>query len=358
MGRLGKNLMWPGFEHYYPLPSEVQRGLLRDGLVVPDTSALLHSYRLSPETADAWLELLGALGDRLWVPYQVALEYQRNRLSVVAAQTSLAHKLRRDALGAVQTLKDLVQKETPQIRRSRVVELEEWQALAEDWSKGVECLFDKTLARAVDVDDAAAARDRVHISLEQSLTGRIGSPLSEPDYNALLKEGKERFSKRIPPGFMDQKKSGDDKFGDLVFWEEVLVHAGAQQRGVVIVCEDQKEDWWIRQSGRTLGPLPALREEFQRRVQKPFWLVTVAGLMKQAGDFGLPLPGGAEVAEAERLEAELSQDQARKEREGALTGSMMDALELLMSSDEEGDGDVRQRVVEILNEGLTKALRL
>ena len=60
---------------------------------------------------------------------------------------------------------------------------------------------------------------------------------------------RSRFEGRIPPGFQDRGKSaegkvGSNRFGDLVFWKEILQHAGkVRASGVVIVTNDGKNDW-------------------------------------------------------------------------------------------------------------------
>jgi hypothetical protein len=58
-----------------------------------------------------------------------------------------------------------------------------------------------------------------------------------------------RFEGRIPPGFQDRTKKesgtvGSNRFGDLVFWKEVLQHAReARAEGIIILSNDGKNDW-------------------------------------------------------------------------------------------------------------------
>ncbi|MCK1539812.1 PIN-like domain-containing protein [Bradyrhizobium sp. 176] len=72
---------------------------------------------------------------------------------------------------------------------------------------------------------------------------------------------RNRYSGRIPPGFKDRhkrpKKSepakggaapellGDNRYGDLMFWREVLEHASADQAitAIVVISNDGKNDW-------------------------------------------------------------------------------------------------------------------
>jgi hypothetical protein len=87
---------------------------------------------------------------------------------------------------------------------------------------------------------------------------------------------RNRYSGRVPPGFKDKhkrpKKSepaktdavteflGDNRYGDLMFWREVLEHASADAviTGIVIISNDGKNDWQMG-GGRT----PDLDEEMR-----------------------------------------------------------------------------------------------
>jgi len=53
---------------------------------VLDTNVLLNLYRYPIEARDELLAALEKIADRLWLPYHVALEYQRRRLEVIAEQ--------------------------------------------------------------------------------------------------------------------------------------------------------------------------------------------------------------------------------------------------------------------------------
>ncbi|QQN65267.1 hypothetical protein JIR23_05575 [Bradyrhizobium diazoefficiens] len=80
---------------------------------------------------------------------------------------------------------------------------------------------------------------------------------------------RNRYSGRIPPGFKDKHKRpknseptktgagtellGDNRYGDLMFWREVLEHASADEAitAVVIISNDGKNDW---QMGASRSP--------------------------------------------------------------------------------------------------------
>lgn len=100
--------------------------------------------------------------------------------------------------------------------------------------------------------------------------------------NSFPSLGIARFDGRIPPGFQDRGKkqrtvddaedgkavTGSNKYGDLIFWREILDHArGVQAKHVILLSKDGKNDWLfgggtqpndvdLREMGRKWKPLP------------------------------------------------------------------------------------------------------
>lgn len=93
-----------------------------------------------------------------------------------------------------------------------------------------------------------------------------------------MTEGEERYKQKIPPGFKDGAKSGDSevfvekcrKYGDLIVWSQVIDKAIESGKGVVLVTDDKKEDWWEKFKGKTVGPRPELVKEFKDRANNTF----------------------------------------------------------------------------------------
>ncbi|MFI5916087.1 PIN-like domain-containing protein [Dactylosporangium sp. NPDC051541] len=74
-----------GFLPLIPPDRDRTARLLKEGLVVVDTNVLLDAYRYTQAARLELFSALKALGDRLWIPHQVALEFHRNRLTVIAS---------------------------------------------------------------------------------------------------------------------------------------------------------------------------------------------------------------------------------------------------------------------------------
>ena len=52
-------------------------------MVVPDANVLLNLYRYTDQARDDLLSVLERLGNQLWVPHQVLVEFWRNRDAVL-----------------------------------------------------------------------------------------------------------------------------------------------------------------------------------------------------------------------------------------------------------------------------------
>jgi hypothetical protein len=102
---------------------------------------------------------------------------------------------------------------------------------------------------------------------------------------------------------MDSKKSDQDQsksarrrqFGDLIIWKEMLQFSKKEQRDIVFVTDDRKEDWWRRVSGRTIGPRPELVEEFFATTGHSFEMYEAHNFFEKSNQF-FKIQSGATVA--------------------------------------------------------------
>lgn len=99
----------------------------------------------------------------------------------------------------------------------------------------------------------------------------VGDDFTEEEWQSVRSEGDRRYTSEIPPGYLDRRKEGDDKFGDLVIWKQVLLYAKQREKDIIFVTDDQKEDWWWKVDGKTIGPRPELRHEFQEETGRFFY---------------------------------------------------------------------------------------
>ncbi len=74
------------FQGYYAPKVEVIQKLWENALFVFDTNVLLNFYRYSEETTESLFQLFEKLKNRIFIPYQVAYEYHKNIVNVIAQQ--------------------------------------------------------------------------------------------------------------------------------------------------------------------------------------------------------------------------------------------------------------------------------
>ncbi len=80
-----------------------------------------------------------------------------------------------------------------------------------------------------------------------------------------FRDAHKRNERRAEGSGDDEQAAGDNSFGDLVFWREVLRHASSvRATSVIILTADRKNDWFENQHGDK-----GLTETVRRLVQKP-----------------------------------------------------------------------------------------
>jgi len=253
-------------------------------LFVLDSNILLNLYRYSEQTRETFLGILEEIGERLWIPHQVALEYQDNRLDTIAEQTKLYDRID-DILG--NTAKDL-----------RVLLGREHPSL------DVGGFRDKVEAAISDLQDALKEQKENHPELLQNdptrerlttlFEGRVGRAYTQDELSELYRHGQERYAAQVPPGYKDESKKTvkrygslvlQDKYGDLVLWRQMIDKAEDEKKPIIFVTDDAKEDWWWVAQGNTLGPRPELVTEMRIETGMAFYMYSSNRFMTFAGDY-------------------------------------------------------------------------
>ncbi len=260
----------------YRTPSDTEiRDVLRTALVAFDTNVLLNLYRYSEEARASVVEVMQALGDRLWLPFQVLEEFWRNRERALG-----------DPMGQVRTSSAELEK----LRNAAVEQLRIWvnrAALSPEETKEVEELLGKAFEEGqrllnglIDENAIQRARNTEHdpvlAQLDPVLAGRVGAPMNPSEYAEAVKEGQRRAAAGEPPGFADVAKSdrgGEGASGDYLVWEQVLREASTRGcQAVVLVTGDVKRDWWRYEGSYPRGPRIELAREMKGRCGAKFVL--------------------------------------------------------------------------------------
>lgn len=283
---------------WYPPTDDEFKQLWSDSLIVVDASVLLSLYRYTPAARDQLLETFEQLRDRLWLPHQAAMEYQRNRLEVISQQHSAYTKLRSEASQAVERLRGAL----GAFSRHPSVDVAEIMKEFEAALTNSLSYLDRTEGEAGETK--TPQEDSLRDRLTALFDARVGTALSAQDLTELAREGAKRYDAGIPPGYRDRDKPDDRRFGDLIIWEELLRHAAANATDVLFVTDDRKEDWWWIDQGRTIGPRPELVQEFVERTARCFYMYTPDQFLVRSSDSLRRVVSAAVVGEIQAVARE------------------------------------------------------
>ncbi|MBB5914913.1 hypothetical protein BJY24_003780 [Nocardia transvalensis] len=256
--------------------------MVETGSISLDANVLHHLYRLGDQQRQQVLSALAApsIRDRLWLPYQVGLEYQRNRLSNAHDQSRVYTELAEETAKHGRQLKAKFEQQIsdPRVRRIPVEKLEKLIAsLSEELSKlAKEHVIDfKTIS---DGDPVRAALDALF-----NTPDKIGKKPSEEILRERVAEASKRYTKRTPPGYKDAEGANKKirPEGDYLIWCELLDFAESSSRPLLFVTNDEKEDWYRKgPDDKILGPRPELRSEMATKTEQPYHQTTLTGFLR------------------------------------------------------------------------------
>ena len=240
--------MQSAFREYYTLSDEESELLLKKSFIALDANVLLNFYRYSNNTTDKFFQVLDALRERLWIPYQIGLEFHENRINEIISQKASYS----DSIKEINQLKGKFEDKNRNPFLSQV-------------NLNLFDVIIRELEQSSNKFDQYLANDIVLERITSLFNNSTGSKLIEQDLLQIFKEGRERYKNRIPPGFADEKSKPEEhrKYGDLIIWKELMRNAKGQGRPCIFVTDERKEDWWfLNKSKNIIMPLPELRREF------------------------------------------------------------------------------------------------
>jgi PIN domain-containing protein len=101
---------------------------------------------------------------------------------------------------------------------------------------------------------------------------------------------------------MDTKtKQGNDKYGDLVLWLQVIEYAKKEHKSIILVTGENKEDWWKKEKGKIVSPRPELINEIHDEAGVAFYLYQSAQFLEYAQKFLNLADQRAAVQEVEEI---------------------------------------------------------
>ncbi len=133
-----------------------------------------------------------------------------------------------------------------------------------------------------------AEADPVRERIDGLFEGKVGDPYPPDRLKQIYKDGAERYGQtpKVPPGYEDAKdKKGNDQYGDLIIWFQIIDKAVTEKKSVIFVTDDRKDDWWWKPSSRTFGPRPELVQEMSEKANVPFYMYQADRFLEFANQF-------------------------------------------------------------------------
>ncbi|TDC54369.1 hypothetical protein E1212_02705 [Jiangella ureilytica] len=257
------------FPEYFESPLEPE-GFIKDALIILDANVLLSVYRLGVDAREEALKVLEdpVVMDRLWMPYQVGIEYLRNRRDVIDELPD-AYTRVMESLKTVRKAVATAFGEGRRFESSRRAVQDSVGASLDQLSTLLGSLKDGDVA-IIDPDD-----DQVMPRVERLFTDRVGT---QPTMDVLKSRATEfldfRMPNRVPPGYEDSAKDGLRRAGDYFIWCEILDHSTKVQRPFLFVTDERKGDWYEQSKGRRLGPRKELIAEFAQHSPHGYYQVS------------------------------------------------------------------------------------
>jgi PIN like domain len=343
------------FAHYFP-PIGDPSATFASARLVFDTNVFLDLYRLGPVARSEVLAgLRQGVSSRLWIPHHVLLEVSKNRTALVleaadrhAENVVAIEAARVQARGALEN--------------AAVAQSIEPKILSEAL-KAVDGAFEKIsgdVKLREENSKTDLAGDEVLRFINEVLLHQEAKAPTQDWYDTAAKEAADRSSKRLPPGYKDERKDEiirapnavliAQKHGDFYIWKQLIDEVRARPddfANVIFVTSDRKEDWWELSRGKAQGPRPELRLEIQEAGAQTFHMYQLTRLLEflrvaqQKSDGIGPI---SEKTVADVREVEQQADSANLVPDGLPTGAWLAALHRVTG--EGYQGFYTQRAVE------------
>lgn len=246
------------FKEHYNSSDEEFKQLWSSGLIILDTNILLNFYRYSDSTINDFTNVLNKLRERLWLPFQVASEFHKDRLDVIIQQI----KVYREAILSIRSL------EGEFLNKNRNPFLSE--GLLVDFSNVLRSASSEMETKCQKYEDRLT-NDDIMMKVSSIFDGRVGNMYSQEKTKEIETLGLKRYNDKIPPGYEDKNKS-NNKYGDLIIWMQIIDKAKEVKKPVIFITDDTKDDWWLIRNGKKISARPELKKEFYDNVDQLFHL--------------------------------------------------------------------------------------
>ena len=257
------------FKGYSKYSDNEYKQIWEDGIIVIDTNILLNFYRYSNETREELYKTLEAVKDRLWIPYQVAYEYFKDKKIVITDTYKAFNELLSETKSCFNKLSNTIENTaTKQLKCKN------------DVLKKLNTYY-KEIHNIIKTEQESkkenANEEKVENLIFNLFNNSIGDKIIGDEYEKMKEEGLNRIRNKIPPGYKDSNK---EENGDYYIFYSMIKYAKEKQKHIIFITDDTKEDWFIRILGEKKGGDYRLLNEFYKETGKLLLIYTSDGFLK------------------------------------------------------------------------------
>jgi len=304
------------------LDEETLDKMWEQAVFVFDSNVLLDLYRLPLSAKKELLTVLQnpEIKNRIWISFQGLLEFLNNRYDTISDQKNKFNTVRNKLNDAINGYNDVFSKLTAELatlklrQRHSLIDPEEFLT-PEKIKSGISFVneFLDNLTELEQKQSDVHDNDDTKKHVLSLFEGKVGHGLSKEAIKKIYDEGEERYKHDIPPGYMDKKKNDfytvldieyKCKFGDLLFWHEVIQKAKLEKlQYIILVTGDLKEDWWLEKRGKKLGPRKELLNEIYTKAPdlKAFHMYDTSNFLRRVGERFTVNVSESTISETENL---------------------------------------------------------
>lgn len=243
-------------------------------LIVFDTNTLLNIYRYSDETRKKLIDAMESVQQNLWIPYQVGLEFNLRRKKTLYDLKNQPSKKNNDIIKIFNDFEKKITNEIQSITLKSSDVIEQKNLIISDTKEKLKTLQDEMSSSIEKIFNMLNLEEDLAINFGTIFKDKIGASFSQEELTNELSDAKMRYENKIPPGYSDLKKEDvthynginfNQKYGDLIIWKQILKRAEESDiTQVIFITDDNKEDWWYKLHGESLGPRAELKNEMLR----------------------------------------------------------------------------------------------
>lgn len=259
------------FGWYYRPTHEEFKKLWSEGTFIFDTNVLLNLYRYPHQLREVFLSVVEKIGERIWIPYHVGLEFHRNKFTRIKQENAKVKEI----IDSIESGGESIVSNVKSLTLNNI-------SAGLDISAVQPHIDQLLLAHKKIIEVVSASRsnlpqcdldDPIGIRVLDLFAGKVGDPpKSQEELEKMLEDSEVRFENKIPPGFKDKNPKDEsvfcdgkilykNKYGDLIIWKQAIDYARSGHDKIIFITDDSKTDWWDVDGGETRGPLPALLRE-------------------------------------------------------------------------------------------------